>query len=165
MNERGATTLAHEHYRRLVKKDNDRTALVDHAKRFVPVLAAQHNYKRAVEVLAETLALDASFRPDVTDETFRLATRATLMGQHKIALYLLDGFHQRSPKHPDVVKNLLLAARISHDKLGNAQQALRILELIESKWPDHVLTPERLALAETVAETLRMSPSGGMDTR
>ena len=156
MKERGATTLAHEHYRRLVKKDNDQAALIEHGKRFVPVLAAQHNDKRAVEVYAETLALDNTFRPEIADDIHRMASRASLMGQHKIALHLLDGFHQRYPKHPDLVKNLLLAARLCHDKLGNAQQAQRILELIESKWPDHALTPERLALAETVAATLRV---------
>jgi hypothetical protein len=123
-------------------------------------LAAQHNDKRAVEVIAETLALDATFRPDIADEVFRVASRATLMGQHTLALHLLDGFHQRHPKHPDVVRNLLLAARICHDRLGKAQQAQKILDFITAKWPGHALTAEQALLAESVAATLRVSPPG-----
>jgi len=158
MTSRGATTLAHEHYRKLVKKDNDRAALIEHGRRFVAVLAAQHNDKRAVEVYAETVSLDNTFRPDIPDEVFRVASRASMMGQHKLAIHLLDGFHQRYNKHPDVVKNLLLAARILLDKLGDAPRAQRVLDLVAAKWPDHALTPERVALQEAVAITQQTTP-------
>lgn len=161
MSGRGATPLAHEHYRQLVKRDNDTAALVDHGRRYIPVLAAQHNDKRAVEVFAETVALDRTFRPDIADEVFRVASRATLMGQHQLALHLLDGFHTRHPKHPDVVRNLLLAARICHDRLGNAAQAQKILDFVAAKWPGHPHAAEHAALSETVAATLRVTPPGG----
>lgn len=145
MSSRGATTLAHEHYRKLVKKDNDRTALIEHGKRFVAVLAAQHNDKRALEVYAETLALDNSFRPEIPDEVHRLANRATMLGQHKLAVYILHGFGQRFPKHEQAMKNTILSARVMCEKLGMIKQAAELIRFAEQKWPEH---PQKAELAE-----------------
>lgn len=153
MSSRGATTLAHEHYRKLVKKDNDRAALIDHGRRFVAVLAAQHNDKRAVEVYAETLALDNGFKPEIPDDVHRLANRATMMGQHKLAVYMTQGFGQRYPKHQQALKNTLLSARIMCEKLGMVKQAAELIRFAEQKWPDHPQKDELLAVKELVWQT------------
>lgn len=153
MSSRGATTLAHEHYRKLVKKDNDRAALIEHGRRFVAVLAAQHNDKRAVEVYAETLALDNSFRPEISDEVHRLANRATMLGQHKLAVYITHGFGQRYPKHEHALKNTLLSARIMCEKLTMVKQAAELIRFAEQKWPDHPQKAELQAVKELVWQT------------
>ncbi|AVP96937.1 hypothetical protein C7S18_06870 [Ahniella affigens] len=153
MSSRGATTLAHEHYRKLVKKDQDKAALIDHGKRFVAVLAAQGNDKRAVEVYAETLALDNGFRPEIPDEVFRLANRATMLGQHKLAIYIAHGFAQRYPKHEQALKNTLLSARIMCEKLSMIKQAAELIRYAEQKWPEHPQKGELLAVKELVWQT------------
>lgn len=139
---RGGTTLVHDHYRKLLKARQDNAALLQHGLGFVPVLLAQDNLKRAIEVMQECYALDPNFAPDIADDVHRLATRASQIGQHALALKFIAGFHKRWPKHKDIARNYLFAAKTLTDKLNREDQALTLLTQLKTLRPDDALMPE-----------------------
>ncbi len=139
---RGGTVLLHDLYRKLQKARQDNAALLQHAQVYLPSLLAQDNEKRAVEVLQESYALDANFSADIADDTHRLAARASQLGQHQIALKLIAGFHKRWPKHRDIARNYLFAAKLLTDKLNREDQARALLAQVKTMYPDNALIPE-----------------------
>jgi tetratricopeptide (TPR) repeat protein len=156
---RGATPLLHDHYRTLLKAQQDQAQLLSHAQVYVPVLLAQDNLKRALEVLQEVFALDPAFSADIADDTHRLANRATQLGQHQLALKLIAGFHKRWPKHKDIARNYLLAAKILTDKLNREDQAAQLLTQLKAFRPDDPLMPEidaQLAFLASLARTSKV---------
>lgn len=139
---RGGTVLVHEHYRKLLKATQDTPGLQKHALGYVQVLLAQDNLKRAIELIQEGYALDPGFAPDIADDIHRLAQRASQVGQHALALKLVAGFHKRWPKHPDIARNYLFAAKLMTDKLNREDQALQLLTQLKAFRPDDELMPE-----------------------
>jgi len=159
---RGGTVLLHEHYRKLLKAKQDAAELLRHAQGYVQVLLAQDNVKRAFEIMQEAFALDAEFRADIADDIHRLAQRASQLGLHPLALKLIAGFHQRWPKHPDLARNYLFAAKLLTDKLHREDQARALLTQLKALRPDDALMPEidaQLALLVTLAATTKRVPA------
>ena len=139
---RGGTVLVHDHYRKLLKATQDSAGLLKHGLGYVQVLLAQDNLKRALELMQECYALDAAFAPDIADDVHRLAQRASQTGQHPLALKLVAGFHKRWPKHKDIARNYLFAAKVMTDKLNREEQALQLLTQLKAFRPDDALMPE-----------------------
>ena len=139
---RGGTVLVHEHYRKLLKATQDNEALIRHTLSYVQVLLAQDNLKRTIELMQEGYALDPGFAPDIADDIHRLAQRASQTGQHPLALKLIAGFHKRWPKHKDIARNYLFAAKVMTDKLNREEQALQLLTQLKAFRPDDALMPE-----------------------
>lgn len=156
---RGGTVLLHDHYRKLLKAQQDQAELLRHAQIYLPALLAQDNLKRALEVLQESYALDAQFSTDIADDTHRLASRASQFGQHQLALRLIAGFHKRWPKHKDIARNYLLAAKLLTDKLNREDQAAQLLTQLKALRPDDELMPEidaQLAFLASLARTTKV---------
>lgn len=139
---RGGTVLVHEHYRKLLKATQDQAGLLKHGLGYAQVLLAQDNLKRALELMQECYALDPNFAPDIADDVHRLAQRASQTGLHPLALKLVSGFHKRWPKHKDIARNYLFAAKVMTDKLNREEQALQLLTQLKAFRPDDALMPE-----------------------
>jgi tetratricopeptide (TPR) repeat protein len=139
---RGGTVLVHEHYRKLLKATQDPAGLLKHGLGYAQVLLAQDNLKRALELMQECYALDPNFAPDIADDVHRLAQRASQTGLHPLALKLVSGFHKRWPKHKDIARNYLFAAKVMTDKLNREEQALQLLTQLKAFRPDDALMPE-----------------------
>lgn len=145
---RGGTVLLHEHYRKLLASKQDTSELLRHAQGYVPVLLAQDNLKRCIEILHVSFALDPAFSADIADDTYRLAQRAAQIGQHPLALKVIAGFHKRWPKHKDIACNYLFAAKLMIEKLGQDDQALQLLTQLKTLRPNDPLMPEIDALLQ-----------------
>lgn len=155
---RGGTVLLHEHYRKLLKAKQDTPELLRHAQGYVQVLLAQDNLKRGIEILQESFALDPAFSADIADDTHRLAQRASQIGQHPLALKLIAGFHKRWPKHKDIARNYLFAAKLLTEKLHRDDQALQLLTQLKAFRPDDPLMPEidaQLQFLAALAQTAK----------
>lgn len=155
---RGGTVLVHEHYRKLLKATQDHAGLLKHGLGYVQVLLAQDNLKRALELMQEGHALDPGFAPDIADDIHRLAQRASQVGLHTLALKMIAGFHKRWPKHKDIARNYLFAAKLMSDKLNLDEQALQLLTQLKTLRPDDALMPEidaQTALLQALARTAK----------
>lgn len=155
---RGGTVLVHEHYRKLLKATQDHAGLLKHGLGYAQVLLAQDNLKRALELMQECYALDPNFAPDIADDIHRLAQRASQVGLHPLALKLVAGFHKRWPKHKDIARNYLFAAKVMTDKLNREEQALQLLSQLKAFRPDDALMPEidaQIQLLQSLARTTK----------
>lgn len=158
---RGGTVLVHDHYRKLLKATQDNGALIRHTLGYVQVLLAQDNLKRALELMQEGYALDPAFAPDIADDIHRLAQRASQTGQHPLALKLIAGFHKRWPKHKDIARNYLFAAKLMTDKLNREEQALQLLTQLKAFRPDDALMPEidaQIQFLQSLASAAKPTP-------
>lgn len=139
---RGATPAVHERYRKILRALDDRPAMIEHGKQFLSVLLAQEKDKAALDLLRECLTMDAAFMPALPEDASRLARKAANSGQTELALRLLGGFHKHWPKSKEIPANLLFAARLLGDKLGQDDKARGLLAMLKQKYPEHPIIAE-----------------------
>ena len=126
----------HDEYRHWLKQGDDRIELAAHGKEYIPVLLAQDQQRRAVDVARECLALDPAFKLDAAEDITRLAKVAADAGQTQLALSLLGGFHKRFRNHPDIAPNYLLAAKLLAERMNKEMLARALLQQIKVTLPD-----------------------------
>ncbi|MDR3388428.1 MAG: hypothetical protein P4L92_15375 [Rudaea sp.] len=146
----------HDEYRHWLRADDDKGALVIHGKSHVPVLLAQNQEHRAIEVARECLTLDPTFALDDAGDTTRLAHAAAEAGQTRTALSLVAGFHKRFRNHPDIARNYMLAARLWAERMNKEMQARAMLQQIKLTLPDDAVIPQvdaYLAFLDKLAAT------------
>lgn len=141
----GGSAALHAQYRKLLKLRGDADALTEHGRNYINVLMAQEQEKRALELARDCLADDPNFTLAMPAQVSQLAGRAAKMGQAKLALDLLRGFHERHKRDPDVAANALMAARLMVDRFGQDKQARALLEETSSHFTDPALAAEREA--------------------
>lgn len=142
LRERGATVAVHERYRKVLRALDDRPALAEHGKQLLSVLLAQDKEKPALDLLRECFTLDPAFMPALPEDATRLARRAAASGLTEIALRVLAGFHKQWPRSKEVPANLLFAAQLLGERMGQEQKARGLLEMIRQKYPQHPILSE-----------------------
>ena len=147
MRERAVTIDAHELYRKLLKNQDDKAALLKHAIPYLNVLLLEKKDRRALGLLRETLDADPDFTPHQTEDGDRLAQRARDLGQSRLACDLWLAMLKRWPRDPARVdwalssaelltqRDLLPLARAVLERsargLEDEQQQARITEALE----------------------------------
>ncbi len=146
----------HDEYRHWLRSDDDKVALVAHGKSYVPVLLAQNQERRAIEVVRECQLADPTFALEDPQDITRLAHVAAEAGQTQIALGLLAGFHKRFRNHPDIGRNYLLAAKLWAERMNKEMQARAMLQQIKVMMPADPIIPQvdaYLAFLDKLAAT------------
>lgn len=136
---RGATLAVHDRYRKMLALRDDKAALVAHGRRYIDILLAQNQERRAIDVLRDCIGHDKSFQPSEPSEVKRLATRANDYGMPQVALDLIVAFIRATPRSNDTPANALLAAKILTDKMNAEAKALAMLSQIRKAFPQHPL--------------------------
>lgn len=126
----------HDEYRHWLRQDGDKSELAAHGKKYIPVLLAQNQDRRAIDVARECQMIDPAFALDQAEDVTRLAQAAADAGQTQIALSLLAGFHKRFRNHPDIGRNYLLAARLWAERMNKEMQARALLNQIKVAFPN-----------------------------
>lgn len=157
---RGAIPAVHDRYRKLLALRGDTEKLLKHGREYLNVLIAQDQDKKALEVIRECRALDKAFMPTEPGYITRLAHKAAEMGQSQLALEITSGFHRAHPKHPDVAKNYLLAARLLAEKFNKDEQARALIRQLQTNYPTHPLMPEIEAYAKFLDSIAAPATSG-----
>lgn len=139
----GGSAALHAQYRRLLKLRGDSAALTEHGRNYINVLMAQEQEKQSLDLARDCLADDPGFTLAMPEQVAPLAKRAAQMGQAKLALDLLKGFHERHRREPDVAANALLAARLMVDRFGQDQEARALLVETGAQFTDPTLAAER----------------------
>lgn len=148
--------LLHDEYRHWLRQDGDKAALAAHAKTYIPVLLAQDQERRAIDVVRESQVADPAFALDQPGDITRLAHAAAAVGQTQIALGLLAGFHKRFRNHADIGRNYLLAAKLWAERMNKEMQARAMLNQIKVMLPNDPVIPEvdaYLAFLDQLAAT------------
>ncbi|MBS0569819.1 MAG: hypothetical protein JSS28_04385 [Proteobacteria bacterium] len=147
---------AHDEYRHWLRQDGDKTELAAHGKKYIPVLLAHNQDRRAIDVARECQLLDPAFALDQAEDVTRLAHAAADAGQTQIALGLLSGFHKRFRNHADIGRNYLLAAKLWAERMNKEMQARAMLHQIKVAFPNDPVIPQvdaYLAFLDKIAAT------------
>ncbi len=139
---RGGTEALHAQYRKLLALGNRRDEQLRHGREWITLLLSQDKDRRAVDVVRECLDLDPAFQPASPDDVARIAQKAVDAGNTQVALKLLSGFHKRHPKHRDIPRNYLLAAKLLAERMGKDAEARTLLDQLVKAYPEHPLAPE-----------------------
>jgi hypothetical protein len=132
----------HDEYRHWLRQSGDRTELAAHGKKYIPVLLAQNQDRRAIDVARECQVLDPAFALDQAEDVTRLAHAAADAGQTQIAVGLLAGFHKRFRNHPDIGRNYLLAAKLWAERMNKEMQARAMLNQLKIMLPNDPVIPQ-----------------------
>lgn len=157
---RGAIPAVHDRYRKLLALRGDTEKLLKHGREYLNVLIAQDQDRKALDVIRECRALDKAFMPSEPGYITRLAHKAAELGQSQLALEITSGFHRAHPKHPDVAKNYLLAARLLAEKFNKDEQARALIRQLQANYPTHPLMPEIEAYAKFLDSIATPATSG-----
>ena len=134
--------VLHDEYRHWLQQDGDKATLATHAKTYIPILLAQNQDRRAVEVAREALVADPAFALDQAEHVTRLAHAAADAGQTQLAVGLLAGFHKRFRNHADIGRNYLLAAKLWAERMNKEMQARALLQQIKVMLPHDPIVPQ-----------------------
>lgn len=148
----GGTSGVHERFRKLLIALGDVAGLAAHGQQYISVLLAQDKDKQALDLLRECQSGNPRFQPAQPEESSRLARKAAALGLNDVALRLLAGFHQQWPKSKEVPGNLLFAARLLSEKLGQDDKAIAVLGMLKQKFPEHPLMAEADQLLATIGQ-------------
>jgi hypothetical protein len=158
LRERGGSDALRARHRKFLRLRGDTAALLADGRETINVLLARDDERGAVAMWRECRELDPSFWPSDPDQVHRLAAKAAAMGLSELALKGVSGFHKAFPKHRDIPRNYLLAARILVDRFGQDAKALALLRQLQQGYPQHPLAAEIADYAKTV-EALAAKPA------
>ncbi len=139
---RGGTEALHAQYRKLLALGEHREERLRHGREWISMLLAQDKDRRAVEVARECIGLDPAFQLSSPDEVARVAQKAGDAGASQGALALVSGFHTRHPKHRDIPRNYLLAAKLLAERMGKETEARALLDQLSQAYPGHPLASD-----------------------
>lgn len=142
LRDRAAPPALHLAYRRLLKQQGLRDALLVHGQIWMAALIAQGEARRALGVLQECIALDADFIPDDPRTCGELADLASRLGIRRIALHLCRGYLAHWPRDSQLPHYGLLAARLLAEDPEQQAEARQLLQSLASDWPEHPLHAE-----------------------
>lgn len=139
---RGGSEAVHVQYRKLLAVLGRRDEQLRHGREWIDVLLAQDKDKRAVDVARECLDLDAAFELSNPDDVLRVAQKAVEIGSTQVALKLVSAYIKTHPKHRDVPRNALLAAKVLAERMGKDDVAKKLLDQVGERFPNNAAAPE-----------------------
>jgi hypothetical protein len=154
----GGSDALHTRYRKLLAVAGQRDAQLEHGREWIGTLLAQDKDRRAVDIARECMALDPAFELAHPDQVARVAKQAAEAGSTEVAVKLVSGFHRRYPKHRDIPRNYLLAARLLAERMGKIAEARALLDQLRKTYPDHPLAPD-IAKYRGFIDTIDRNPS------
>jgi len=154
--------LLHDELRHWLRQEGEKPELVAHGKKYIPILLAQNQERRAMEVARECQVIEPAFAVDKAEDVTRLAHAAAEAGQTQLAMSLLAGFHKRFRNHPDIGRNYLLAAKLWAERMNKEMQARAMLQQIKVMLPNDPIIPQvdaYLAFLDKLSATPKRPPA------
>lgn len=156
---RGGSEAVHAQYRKILGVLGRREEQLAHGREWIGVLLAQDRDRRAVDVARECIELDPAFELAQPDDVARVAQKAVDVGATQVALKLTSAFIKSNPKHRDVPRNALLAARVLAERMGKDDIARKLLDQVIERFPNDALRSE-IEAYRAFLEKLAARPAG-----
>lgn len=152
---RGGSDMLHAQYHKLLGQLGRRDDQLKHGRAWIDALVAQDKDKRAVAVASDCLDVDPAFELSNPDDVARLAQKAIDIGATQVALKLVSNYVKANPKHRDVPRNALLAAKVLVDRMGKDDVAKKLLDQVAERFPDDALLPDIAAYRASIGTPAR----------
>lgn len=129
-------------YHRVLALSDKPDTLLDHARRFIPLLLGAGHASEALKAYRTCRERNAQFTLDHAGHTLELATAAWKGGDARETIALLNGFDRRFKGDALVPSAYELAARALVDGLGRPDMALKVLATLQARHADSPATQE-----------------------
>lgn len=126
-----------ERYHRLLKLSGDKAELAHHGATYLRGLVELGRNGQALDVFSDCLDADPEFQVSDGQLAYGLGSLAHDRGRHDLALRILNRFAQRYPRHRDIPRAYLVAAKILCEHKNQDAQARKILADLMRMYPDH----------------------------
>lgn len=120
----------------------DSAATLAHGQQLLAALARAGQGRQAVEALRKLLAIDPGFVVQDGDAILPAATAAVQERDFALAARLLNAFDRRFPGHKDLPAVYFLGARLLSEQSRQHDKAVRILQMLVAKFPEHGVAAE-----------------------
>jgi hypothetical protein len=147
---RGGSDTLHAQYQKLLGLLGRRDEQLRHGRAWIDALIAQDKDKRAVALASDCLDIDPAFELSNPDDVARIAQKAIDIGATQAALRLVSTYIKSHPKHRDVPRNALLAAKVLVDRMGKDDVARSLLDQVAARFPDDALLPDIAAYRASI---------------
>jgi len=126
-----------ERYHRLLKLSGDKAELARHGATYLRALVELGRTGQALDVFSDCLHTDPEFHVPDGRLVYGLGSLAHERGRYDLALRILNRFAQRYPRHQDIPRAYLVAAKILCEHKNQDAQARKILADLLRRYPDH----------------------------
>ncbi|MDO5691310.1 MAG: hypothetical protein Q4G70_02375 [Pseudomonadota bacterium] len=130
------------YHRVLLLDDVHSGRLSDHGQRFLAQLLSLQRGPEALEVYGAIATKLPDFAPESAALTLALAQQAWKGGNAAHTTALLKGFDRRYTGTPEVPQAYELIVRVLKQGLSRPDQALRVYQTLQQRYPDHAATQE-----------------------
>ena len=130
-----------ERYYNLLKMKKRKAELLEYAERHLDILTEGSEKRKAIAVFTECRMADPGFCPTAVT-LFKVAGCLNETGKTKAAIALYNTIAKSYPDNPLVPKAYFRIAQIFHDRLMNREQAIKVLDLLLRKYPEHDISPQ-----------------------
>jgi tetratricopeptide (TPR) repeat protein len=141
-----------ERYYNLLKLKQLTPEMLSHGRVYLDLLAKAGNKDRLCEVYRECVAKDTAFSPHAS-AVFQVANSVGQAGNPKEAIAVYHRFIKENSGDPLVPKAYFLAANVMNEKLQNPRKAVRILNGLILKFPNHEIVPYAQQYLSKIAAT------------
>ena len=139
---RGGSETMHAQYRKLLAVVGRRDEQLRHGREWIEILLAQDKDKRAVDIARDCLDIEPAFELASVDDVHRVAQKAVDVGSTQVALKLVSNYVKSHPKHRDVPRNALIAAKVLAERMGKDDVAKKLLDQVAERFPGDALLPD-----------------------
>ncbi|HEY0201632.1 MAG TPA: hypothetical protein VGC24_08065 [Burkholderiaceae bacterium] len=133
---------AQRRYHRVLLLSDKTSSLLDHGQRFIDLLVQRSLTAEALKAYQDCKAKDAGFALQSPVSTLALARSTWQRGDARGTAALLSGFDKRFAHDATLPDFYELAARLLAQGLSQPDKALRILRLLQTRYPDAPQTQE-----------------------
>jgi len=145
--------VLHARLHRLLKMEDYRPRIEDHAEKYLRLLVASRSDPEALALAEEALAREPQWRPRDADLVVPLAKIALAAERTALAVHLIRGFDRRHRDHPDIPAAYLLGAKVLMlQGLTQAPSARAVLEHLAASFPDSQAALEGRPLLDALDE-------------
>ncbi|MDG4550225.1 MAG: hypothetical protein P9F19_12435 [Candidatus Contendobacter sp.] len=140
---------------RLIKMLDDSATLCALGRDLITDLLADKQIRQAVEVLVDCLRVNPEFKPAHEAHYLPLAEMLKAAGDATSAVRLIHGFHHRYPDSEHLPRLYLMAAGLLFEQLRQPVLAVKLLDFLQTHYPEHAIQPEVLAYQKLIRSLAR----------
>lgn len=130
-------------YHKMLFLNKKYISMQENAVSFIPLLLSTHDKAQAVDVYRDCIRVNTEFSFDDVSVYLPLAETMLQIGQYKLIIRLLNGFHKKFPHSNNIPELYFILAQALSDGLNNDKKALSVLDFILKHYPD-VQTHQKL---------------------
>ncbi|HET8705138.1 MAG TPA: hypothetical protein VFM46_02455, partial [Pseudomonadales bacterium] len=129
--------LLHENFDRLLKAMQQNDERVRHGQEYVNALVQLSDPVRALQLFRELKDIDVELKPNGDKVAYALAEKSRERGDYKLAVGLLNKFHQNYPESDVTPDAYFLLSKVLMEGFEKKKEAFQFASYVEANFPGY----------------------------